>query len=135
MTNIKLYIQYDGSKYNGWQKQKENDNTIQGKIENVLSLMTGEDINLIASGRTDTGVHANMQVANFHTTFQGSTDEILNYCYEYLPKDIVVYDAFHVDERFHSRLNVKKKNILIRFVIKNFMMYSLGNTLIIYQKL
>ncbi len=44
MTNIKLYIQYDGSKYNGWQKQKENDNTIQGKIENVLSLMTGEDI-------------------------------------------------------------------------------------------
>ncbi len=69
MTNIKLYIQYDGSKYNGWQKQKENDNTIQGKIENVLSLMTGEDINLIASGRTDTGVHANMQVAIFIQLF------------------------------------------------------------------
>ncbi|HCL4445737.1 TPA: tRNA pseudouridine(38-40) synthase TruA [Clostridium botulinum] len=120
MTNIKLYIQYDGPKYNGWQKQKENDNTIQGKIENVLSLMTGEDINLIASGRTDTGVHANMQVANFHTTFQGSTDEILSYCYEYLPKDIVVYDAFHVDERFHSRLNVKKKKYTYKICNKKF---------------
>lgn len=88
MTNIKLYIQYDGSKYNGWQKQKENDNTIQGKIENVLSRMTGENISLIGSGRTDAGVHANMQVANFHTNFQGSIDDILNYCYEYLPKDL-----------------------------------------------
>ena len=120
MTNIKLYIQYDGSKYNGWQKQKENDNTIQGKIENVLSRMTGENISLIGSGRTDAGVHANMQVANFHTNFQGSIDDILNYCYEYLPKDIVVYDAFYVNERFHSRLNVKKKKYTYKICNKKF---------------
>lgn len=109
MSNIKLHIQYDGSKYNGWQKQKENDNTIQGKIENVLSLLTEENINLIGSGRTDAGVHANMQVANFQSNFKGSTEEIIDYCYKYLPKDIVVYEAFYVNERFHARLNVKKK--------------------------
>ncbi len=61
-----------------------------------------------------------MQVANFHTNFQGSTNEILNYCYEYLPKDIVVYDAFHVDERFHSRLNVKKKKYTYKICNKKF---------------
>ena len=65
MRNIKLTIQYDGSRYKGFQRLKDNDNTIQGKIEDVLTRMTEEKIEIIGSGRTDMGVHAYKQVANY----------------------------------------------------------------------
>ena len=70
MRNIKLTMEYDGGRYDGWQRLGKNSGqtTIQGKIEEVLKKMTGEDIELIGSGRTDAGVHAYAQVANFHTT-------------------------------------------------------------------
>ena len=67
MTNFKLTIQYDGMRFSGWQKQGNTDNTIQGKIENILSKMTGEEIEIHGSGRTDAGVHAIKQIANFKT--------------------------------------------------------------------
>lgn len=114
MRNIKLVIQYDGSRYRGWQKLGDSDKTIQGKIEYVLGEMTNEKIELIGSGRTDAGVHAFKQVANFHTKSEMSGEAILDYLYKYLPEDIVVMNAEEVDERFHSRYNVKGKKYLYR---------------------
>ncbi|KOA20468.1 tRNA pseudouridine synthase A [Clostridium homopropionicum DSM 5847] len=109
MRNIKLTIQYDGSRYKGWQKLGNEDNTIQGKIEKVLRELTGEEIELIASGRTDAGVHAYNQIANFHTNSKILNKEILTYCYKYLPSDIVIKSLQEVANDFHSRYLAKKK--------------------------
>lgn len=114
MRNIKMTIQYDGSRYRGWQKQKDVELTIQNKIENVLSKMTGEDIQVIGCGRTDTGVHAENYIANFHTNYVGSIEFMLEYLYEYLPEDIVVKDMKDTSERFHARYNVKAKTYVYR---------------------
>lgn len=109
MRNIKLTIAYDGTRYNGWQRQDNTENTIQGKLEQLLSRMTGEKVEINGSGRTDGGVHANGQVANFHTNTNMKKEEILAYMNEYLPQDIVILDVRDAAERFHSRLNVKRK--------------------------
>ena len=114
MRNIKLTIQYDGSRYRGWQRLGDSDKTIQGKIEQVLGEMTKEKIEIIGSGRTDAGVHAFKQVANFHTKIDLAEDAILDYLYKYLPEDIVVVDATEVDKLFHSRHHVKGKKYLYR---------------------
>lgn len=109
MRNIKFIVSYDGTRYNGWQRQDNTDNTIQGKLEQLLSRMTGENVEIDGSGRTDGGVHAHGQVANFHTNTTMSTEEIMQYMNEYLPMDIAVLDVRDASERFHSRLNVKRK--------------------------
>ncbi|CAG7840623.1 tRNA pseudouridine synthase A [Clostridium novyi B str. ATCC 27606] len=109
MRNIKLTIQYDGTRYKGWQKLGNTDNTIQYKIESVLNELLGEEVSLIASGRTDAGVHANMQIANFKTNSNVTNYTILKHCYKYLPQDIVVTNISDASENFHSRYNVKKK--------------------------
>lgn len=107
--NYKLLIQYDGSRYDGWQKQGNTDNTIQGKLEHVLSRMTDETIEIHGAGRTDAGVHALGQVANFHTKKKYSAEEILIYMNQYLPDDIAVCQVENVPERFHARLNATGK--------------------------
>jgi tRNA pseudouridine38-40 synthase len=112
--NFKLTIQYDGTRYRGWQRLGDSDATIQGKIESVLSRMAGEKIELIGSGRTDAGAHALAQVANFKTACRMTPDEILNYCYRYLPEDIIVKAAEPADERFHARYNARSKTYLYR---------------------
>ena len=66
MKNYKIIVQYDGTRYKGWQVQKSTDTTIQGKLQMVLSKLAGHPVEVIGSGRTDAGVHANGQVANFH---------------------------------------------------------------------
>lgn len=114
MRNLKMTIAYDGSRYKGWQKQKDNDLTIQGKIEAVLSKMTGESVLLVGCGRTDSGVHAENYIANFHTKCTLSIGKMLDYLYEYLPEDIVVKSLEDVDERFHARYNVKSKTYVYR---------------------
>jgi tRNA pseudouridine38-40 synthase len=114
MRNLKMEIQYDGSRYRGWQKQKDVELTIQGKIENVLSKMTGEDIQVIGCGRTDTGVHAESYAANFQTNYMASIDAMVDYLYEYLPEDIVVKNMKDTTERFHARYNVKAKTYVYR---------------------
>jgi tRNA pseudouridine38-40 synthase len=114
MRNLKMIIQYDGSRFRGWQKQKDVELTIQNKIENVLSKMTGEEIQVIGCGRTDSGVHAENYVANFQTNYAASTDDILDYLYEYLPEDIVVKSMKDTTERFHARYNVKAKTYVYR---------------------
>jgi len=114
MRNLKMTIAYDGFKYKGWQKQKDTDLTIQGKIEAVLSKMTGEDIQIVGCGRTDSGVHAENYIANFHTKCTFSTDTMLDYLYEYLPEDIGIKAIEDVPERFHARYNVKSKTYVYK---------------------
>lgn len=75
MTNFKLTIQYDGGRYNGWQRLGNTDNTIQGKIERVLSEMTGHAVEIHGAGRTDAGVHAAAQVASFKLNTTRSPEE------------------------------------------------------------
>ena len=117
LTNFKMIIQYDGTRYSGWQKQGNTDNTIQGKLEAVLKKMTGEDIEIHGSGRTDAGVHALGQVANFKSDTQKSTKEIQSYINEYLPLDIRVISVDKANPRFHARLNACKKHY--RYTIDN----------------
>ncbi len=114
MKNFKLTIQYDGTRYNGWQNQKNTNNTIQSKLENVLCRMTGEPIELAASGRTDAGVHAAAQIANFKSNTTLSCAEITAYLNEYLPTDIAVLAVEPAGERFHSRLNASGKTYVYR---------------------
>lgn len=114
MKNIKMTIKYDGSRYKGFQRLQDNDMTIQGKIESVLSKMTDENIEIIGSGRTDMGVHAYGQVANFKTNSDMSIKKMEAYLYEYLPEDIVVTQLEEVEERFHSRYNAKSKVYLYK---------------------
>lgn len=114
MRNLKMTIAFDGFKYRGWQKQKDTDLTIQGKIETVLSKMTGEDIQVVGCGRTDSGVHAENYIANFHTKSAFNIDTMLDYLYEFLPEDIVVKSIENVAERFHARYNVKSKTYVYK---------------------
>lgn len=109
MKNYKIIVQYDGSRYKGWQRLKDNDLSIQGKIGTVLSKMTKEEVQLIGCGRTDAGTHAENYVANFHTSSKMSPKLILNYLYEFLPEDIVVKSVEEVDTRFHAQHNAKSK--------------------------
>ena len=114
MKNYKITIQYDGTRYKGWQVQKSTDMTIQGKIQSVLKEMTGQEIEVIGSGRTDAGVHAYGQVANFHVPAHFKAQEILEYLNHYLPMDIAVIDIEEVDERFHARFNAVEKTYMYR---------------------
>ena len=107
--NYKLTIQYDGSRYDGWQRQGNTDNTIQGKIESVLSRLTGEQVEIYGAGRTDAGVHAEGQVASVRLPGKWTPAEVMGYLNQYLPEDIAVVDAAGADERFHARLNAVGK--------------------------
>lgn len=116
MRNIRLLLQYEGTRYQGWQRQTSSDNTIQGKMETLLSKMCQEPIEISASGRTDAGVHAMGQVANFHTNSEMSTEEMLAYCNKYLPEDIAVVEVSEAAPRFHSRLNACGKCYCYRVI-------------------
>lgn len=118
MRNIRLTIEYDGKDFNGWQKQPNKLN-IQGEIERAIELLTGEEkIDLIASGRTDAGVHALGQVANFKTNNHSIPIEKFAMALNTkLKRSIRVIYAEEVDERFHSRYTCKKKTY--RYVINN----------------
>ncbi len=116
MRNIKLVIEYDGKDFNGWQKQPTKLN-IQGEIEKAIKRITGEDVDLTASGRTDAGVHALGQVANFKTNSNIPIEKFPIALNSNLKKSIVIKSAEEVEERFHSRLNCKRKTY--RYVINN----------------
>ncbi|MGX7202016.1 tRNA pseudouridine(38-40) synthase TruA [Enterococcus plantarum] len=109
MRNIKLTIEYDGTRYQGWQRLGDSDKTIQGKIENILTQMTRTRIEIIGSGRTDAGTHARGQIANFKTDSKMVLSEMIDFLNRYLPQDIVVKKAEEVPERFHARYNAKDK--------------------------
>lgn len=116
MRNIRMLLQYEGTRYLGWQRQTSSDNTIQGKLELLLSRMCGEPVEISASGRTDAGVHALGQVANFHTSSEMSPEEMLAYCNRYLPEDIAVVEMSEAAPRFHSRLNACGKRYCYRII-------------------
>ena len=109
MNNYKITIQYDGTRYKGWQGQNSTGLTIQGKIEAVLGQMAGHAVEVIGSGRTDAGVHAKGQVANFHIEEHFTEGKILSYLNHYLPDDICIREVSGASERFHARLNAKGK--------------------------
>ena len=114
MKNFKIVLEYDGTKYNGWQKQGNTKNTIEYKFIEILKKMTGKNIEIFASGRTDSGVHAKGQVANFKIDTDMSSEEVLKYINTYLPEDIRVLSCTEENDRFHSRLNAKKKTYMYR---------------------
>ena len=116
MRNFKVTLQYEGTRYQGWQKQESTDKTIQGKLEALLSKMAGTKVEIQGSGRTDAGVHAAGQVANFHLDTDQSPSQIMDYMNFYLPEDIAVISIEEVPERFHSRLNAKGKTYLYRVI-------------------
>lgn len=136
MKNYKIVIRYEGTRFQGWQRQTSTDNTIQGKIEAVLSKMCGVSVEINGAGRTDAGVHAYMQVANFMIDTERSAEEIMVYLNRYLPEDIVVVSVDEVDERFHARLKAKGKHYRYRIrtastrdVFDRRYVYHLGETL------
>lgn len=104
MRNIRLVLEYDGTNYHGWQKQPDLP-TIQETVEVALSQLTKTPIQIVGAGRTDTGVHAEGQVANFHTEFSIPTIAFQKGLNTFLPRDIVVTDAMEVSTEFHSRFS------------------------------
>ena len=114
MRNLRLDICYDGTRYRGWQRLPGVDNTIQGRLEQTLSRILGEEIEISGSGRTDAGAHALGQVANFHCHSTMPADEILFQLRRYLPEDIGIYSCREASERFHARLNAKDKTYRYR---------------------
>ena len=114
MRNLRLDLCYDGTRYKGWQRLNQNDNTIQAKLEYTLSRILGESVEVTGSGRTDAGTHAAFQVANVHCKSSVPCDEILSQLRKYLPEDIGIYSCRNVSERFHARLNVKSKTYRYR---------------------
>lgn len=109
MANYKLTIEYDGTRYHGWER-KRNLDTIQGKIEDVLTRMTGEtELNLIGAGRTDAGVHARGMVANIHLKTPIQPEELRSGLNRYLPEDIAVREVRQAADRFHARYNAAGK--------------------------
>ena len=114
MRNLRLDICYDGTRYRGWQRLPGKDDTIQGKLEACLSRILGEPIEISGSGRTDAGVHAIGQVANFHCESTMAPEEIMENLRRYLPEDIGIYSCRDVSPRFHARLNAKEKTYQYR---------------------
>ncbi|MGI6096222.1 MAG: tRNA pseudouridine(38-40) synthase TruA [Lachnospiraceae bacterium] len=109
MKNYGLWIAYDGTRYDGWQRQGNTENTIQGKLEEVLGRMTGFPVEVQGAGRTDAGVHAKGQRASVHLETEKSPEEIKDYLNHYLPEDIAVLQVEPVPDRFHARLHAEKK--------------------------
>lgn len=109
MRNIKMTIEYDGSRYLGWQRLGDSDKTIQGKIETIVSNMIGSEIEIVGSGRTDAGTHAHGQVANFKAETNMTLAAMQEHLNRYLPRDIVVKELEEVAERFHSRYHATGK--------------------------
>ena len=134
MRNIKLTIEYDGTNYQGWQKQKSIDaKTIQGTLEKAISLLTNEEIKVQGSSRTDAGVHAKGFVANFKTTTnipEFKYREAINFR---LPKDIAIIKSEEVEEDFNARYNAKGKTY--SYTILNREIYpSIGRQYIYHVK-
>lgn len=130
--NYRILLCYDGTRYDGWQKQGNTDKTIQGKLEALLERLMGETVEVQGSGRTDRGVHAEGQAAHFHLnsgdvrkklmeksgeksswnqkeTIEDIPGCLMSYMNHYLPEDIAVTDCREAEPRFHSRLSAVRK--------------------------
>ena len=113
-----MLIQYDGTRYSGWQRQGNTENTIQEKIEQALSTLFQENVEIVGSGRTDAGVHALGQVANFRINqIPSDLNAILETINQILPNDIAVLRLSVASPRFHARLSAKEK--IYRYTVWN----------------
>lgn len=114
--NVFITLQYDGTRYSGWQRQGNTGNTVENKLNACLNIMTmnNQNIEVQGSGRTDAGVHAMGQTANFHIDTERTPEDIMNYMNMYLPEDIKILDARYADDRFHARFNAVGKTYLYR---------------------
>ena len=132
MYSYKCIVAYEGTRYNGWQKQGNTINTIQEKIEEILSKMLNESIEITGSGRTDAGVHALGQVFHFHCQqaiySDNLTADFLRTINGYLPKDIRILSITECNPRFHARLNAVQKTYQYRIDISPFGNLFLRNT-------
>jgi tRNA pseudouridine38-40 synthase len=120
MSNFKLLVQYDGARYDGWQRmgKDESDNTVCAKIAEVLRRMTGAEPQISCGCRTEKGVHAKGQVVSAKLDVS-SPQELKNYLNRYLPRDIAVIKCETADERFHAALNAKAATYLYRIDVGN----------------
>lgn len=114
MYNYKLTIQYDGTRYKGWQRLGKGEQTIQAKLEKALSQMAGESIEIIGASRTDAGVHALGQIANFKIEQKLEETKVYKFLNHYLPPDISILDVEQVHESFHARFHAKEKVYLYK---------------------
>jgi tRNA pseudouridine38-40 synthase len=112
---IRLVLEYDGTRYFGWQRQKK-EPTIQATLEEAIRSLTGERSPLIASGRTDAGVHALYQVCHFKTSSEADTGALKRGLNALTPSDILVKDAEHAPEDFHARYRTKSKTYEYRIL-------------------
>lgn len=114
MRNFKLTLCYDGSRYRGWQKQSSTDNTIQGKLEALLSRLLEQPVELSGSGRTDAGVHARAQVCSFRADTDMDCKALLALIRRFLPEDIGALALEEAPQRFHARLSCREKTYVYR---------------------
>ncbi len=114
MNNYKLTLSYDGTRYRGWQRQGNTENTIQAKVEAALSRILAQPVELSASGRTDAGAHARMQIASFRADTKLDVQEILSRLRGALPEDIAANELSLAEPRFHARLNCTGKTYVYR---------------------
>ena len=119
MRNIKLTIEYDGSRYNGWKRLEKGEGitTIESKLLSVIQKMTNENVELFCGSRTEVGIHAYAQVANFKTNSKMKAYEMKQYFSRYLPRDIAITNVEEKPERFHASLNAKSRTYVYRIAI------------------
>jgi len=116
--NYKITVEYDGSDFLGWQRQSYNKETIQQYLESKLSLLLKEEITLYAAGRTDAGVHALNQIANFRTTQKILSDKFLYQLNSQLPKSITVKKITKAAENFHARFSAKQREYIYKITLQ-----------------
>ncbi|MCD7761138.1 MAG: tRNA pseudouridine(38-40) synthase TruA [Clostridiales bacterium] len=114
MQNYRMVLAYDGSRYQGWQSQGNTQNTIQARVETALSRLTGEAVEVSASGRTDAGVHAAGQTVSFRLEREADCAALLEALNRYLPEDIGALSLDPAEPRFHARLSARGKVYVYR---------------------
>lgn len=114
MKNYRLVLSYEGTRYRGWQRQGNTAGSIQEKLETLLSRLLEQKVELAASGRTDAGVHARMQVCSFRGETERGAEELLRELRRYLPEDIGAVSLEEAEPRFHARLSCREKTYLYR---------------------
>ena len=112
--NFKLTLCYDGTRYRGWQRQGNTADTIQGKLEKLLTRLLSQNVEVHGSGRTDAGVHAAGQVASFRADTAMTCGELLSALRQYLPEDVGALSLEEADPRFHARLSAREKTYVYR---------------------
>jgi tRNA pseudouridine38-40 synthase len=117
MRNFKITFEYDGVRFCGWQTQAQGERTVQGELEAVLLKVFKKSVKVIASGRTDSGVHARGQVVSFKADTRMKPLEIQRALNSLLPADIAVHEAKEVKSDFHAQYSVKEKTY--RYTILN----------------